>query len=235
MIMRGPRMTLTTHRDLEQGSDEWLQIRTGLITASEMNLILTPTLKAANNEKTRAHVWEIAAQRINGYTEPSFIGENGFRGHADEVIARELYGERVEPIEEVGFYIRDFDGFSIGYSPDGVAVMSNGGIECKSRKMKFQMQTIVENTVPTEHMLQLQTALLVTGWDWVDYVSFCGGMPMWVIRVLPDSVYEAAIIDAVTAFEDKVNEQIAAYHARLDGVDVIETERQDHDVDMVIT
>lgn len=228
-------MTLTTHRDLEQGSDEWLQIRTGLITASEMNLILTPTLKAANNEKTRAHVWEIAAQRINGYTEPSFIGENGFRGHADEVIARELYGERVEPIEEVGFYIRDFDGFSIGYSPDGVAVMSNGGIECKSRKMKFQMQTIVENTVPTEHMLQLQTALLVTGWDWVDYVSFCGGMPMWVIRVLPDSVYEAAIIDAVTAFEDKVNEQIAAYHARLDGVDVIETERQDHDVDMVIT
>lgn len=228
-------MTLTTHRDLEQGSDQWLQVRTGLITASEMNLILTPTLKTANNDKTRAHVWEIAAQRINGYTEPSFIGENGFRGHADEVIARQLYSERVEPLEEIGFYTRDFGAFKIGYSPDGSAVISNGGIECKSRKMKFQTEVIATNTVPTEHMLQLQTALLVTGWDWIDYVSFCGGMPMWIIRVLPDDTYQTAIIDAVTAFEDKVAEQIAAYRDRLAGVELIETERQDHDAEMVIT
>ena len=218
-------MTLTTYRDLEQGTDEWLQLRNGIITASEMNLILTPTLKPANNDKTRAHVWEIAAQRINGYTEPSFIGDNGHRGHADEFIARQLYSERVEPVEEIGFYVRDFGGFKIGYSPDGSAIISNGGIECKSRKMKFQTEVIVKNEVPTEHMLQVQTGLLVTGWDWMDYVSFCGGMPMWVIRVESDPIYQAAIIEAASCFEAKVTEQIAAYTDRLAGVELIETER----------
>ena len=45
------------HTDLVQGSDEWLAARRGILTASEMKLILTPTLKAAINDKTRAHVW----------------------------------------------------------------------------------------------------------------------------------------------------------------------------------
>jgi hypothetical protein len=228
-------MTIETFRDMDQGSEEWLQARNGIITASEMNLILTPTLKASNNEKTRAHVWEIAAQRINGYTEPSFIGSNGYRGHSDEVIARQLYSERVEPLEEVGFYTRDFGAFKIGYSPDGVTVLSNGGIEAKSRLMKFQTEVIVTNEVPTDHKLQIQTGLLVTEWDWMDYVSFCGGMPMWVIRVFPDPVYQAAIIDAATDFEAKVQEQVLAYQDRIAGAVLIETERQSHDVDMVIT
>ena len=62
------------HDDLIQGSDEWHAARCGLLTASEVKLILTPTLKIANNDKTRAHVYEIAAQRITGYTEPSRKG-----------------------------------------------------------------------------------------------------------------------------------------------------------------
>ena len=37
-------MPPTIHPDLVQGSDEWLQARLGLLTASEMKLIVTPTL-----------------------------------------------------------------------------------------------------------------------------------------------------------------------------------------------
>jgi hypothetical protein len=33
--------------DLDQGSELWLKARCGLLTASEMKLILTPTLKIA--------------------------------------------------------------------------------------------------------------------------------------------------------------------------------------------
>ena len=224
----------TYHRNVTQGTDEWMALRTGIITASSMNLILTPTLKTADNDKTRAHVWELAAQRINNYTEPSYVGDHMLRGHADEILARDLYSEHYEPVEQVGFITREIHGVTVGFSPDGVCVLSNGGIECKSRLQKFQTEVIVTNDVPKEHMIQLQVGLFVTGWDWIDYVSYCGGMPMWTIRVTPDATYQAAIETAVVAFDVKVNEVVAAYHARLAGVKVIETERAIHDVDGVI-
>ena len=40
---------ITEHNDFIQGDEAWLQARCGLLTASEMKLILTPTLKTADN------------------------------------------------------------------------------------------------------------------------------------------------------------------------------------------
>jgi len=229
-------MALETYPNVEQGTDEWLALRTGIITASEMNLILTPTLKTTNNEKTRQHVWEIAAQRINNYTEPSYIGDAMLRGHADEIIARDLYSEHIEPVQEVGFFVRDIDGVRVGYSPDGAFPFSNGGIEVKSRVQKYQLQTIATNEVPIEHRLQLQAGLFVTGWDYIDYVSFSGGMPMWIISTKPDPEYQDAIHAAVLDFESKVQDAIDTYHDRLKTAPVIiDTERQNHDMEMIIT
>lgn len=52
------------HHDLEQGSDEWLAARCGIPTASEMKLIVSPTLKPASNDKERAHLYELLAQLL---------------------------------------------------------------------------------------------------------------------------------------------------------------------------
>ena len=71
---------VTYHRDLLQGSESWLQARCGLLTASEMNRILTPTLKAASNDKERAHLFELLAQRITGYVEPHYVTDDMLRG-----------------------------------------------------------------------------------------------------------------------------------------------------------
>lgn len=203
---------ITYHPNVEQGSDEWHALRRGLLTASEMKLILTPTLKTANNDKSRAHVWEIAAQRISGYTEPHYIGDDMLRGWEDEAYARDLYSEKYAPITETtGFVTRDFgDGLIIGYSPDGL-VGDLGLWECKSRRQKFQIETIVTDEVPTEYMLQLQTGLLVTRRDWIDFTSYSGGLPMFVKRVMPDADMQAAILDAARAFEADVQARIATY------------------------
>jgi hypothetical protein len=214
------------HEDLEQGSPEWLAARRGLMTASEMNLVLTPTLKIANNDKTRAHVYEIAAQRITHWTEPSYVGDAMLRGHADEITARDLYSDRYEPVEEKGFITRDFGGFTLGYSPDGCGVVSNMGIECKSRVQKHHIATVITNEVPTEHMLQIQTGLMITGWDYMSYISFCAGLPMWVIHVLPEPVYQDAIMAAAAEFELSVRARVEEYSNRLASCRVlIQTER----------
>jgi len=214
---------ITYHNDLTQGSDEWLEARRGLLTASEMHLILTPTLKIANNDKTRAHVYEIAAQRITGYVEPHYISDDMLRGMNDENIARELYAQNFEPVETVGFITNDEFGCTIGYSPDGV-VPVDGLLELKSRRQKFQVETIIEG-VPSEYVMQTQTALLVTGRKWIDYVSYCGGMPLMPIRVTPNAVIFDAIVTAAKEFESKVQSVIAAYHEKLASNRNIPTER----------
>jgi tetrahydromethanopterin S-methyltransferase subunit B len=215
---------ITHHDDLIQGSDEWLQARCGLMTASEMKLILTPTLKIANNDKTRAHVWELAAQRITGYVEPHYISDDMMRGFDDEVRARDLYSDRYSPVTEAGFITNDQWGFTIGYSPDGL-VGDDGLIECKSRRQKYQVQTISEGKVPAEYMLQIQTGLLVTGRAWLDFISYSGGLPMFVKRVLPDPQIQEAIIDAATYFEGHVADAVQAFHYNCATHDYAPTER----------
>lgn len=220
--------------DVEQGSDEWHDLRRGVLTATGVSAALTPTLKLASNDKLRQHVYEIAAQRISGYTEPSYVSTDMMRGHIDEIKARDLYSEHIAPVGQVGFITRDFGGFTIGYSPDGVGVVGDFGIEIKSRLQKYQIAVVSNNEIPTEHILQLQTGLLVTGWDYIDYISYSGGLPMWIIRCYPSQEYQDAILAAAEVFEEKVSEVMAQYNDRLSGVDIIETQRDEPEGEIYI-
>ena len=208
-------MTIKIHDDLVQGSEEWMAARCGLLTCSEVKLILTPTLKVANNDKTRAHVWELAAQRITNYVEPTYINDAMLRGHEDEIRARLLYEEIYAPVQEAGFVTNDGFGFTIGCSPDGL-VGDDGMIECKSRVQKYQVQTIVEEfrqtgTIPDEFLLQVQSSLLVTERKWCDFLSYSGGLPMVRVRVEADPAIQDAILTAATGFEERVCEAIEDY------------------------
>ncbi|WGM47690.1 hypothetical protein KOAAANKH_02572 [Brevundimonas sp. NIBR10] len=210
---------ITIHDDIPQGGDEWLALRCGLLTASEMKHIVTPTLKAASNEKERTHLYELMAQRITKYVEPSYVSDDMLRGRDDEIEARDLYSQTYAPVTEVGFVTNNRWGFTIGYSPDGL-VGDDGLIECKGRRQKFQIQTIADREVPAEYVLQLQTGLLVSERKWIDFVSYCGGLPMVTIRMWPDPIIQNAIIDAATAFEARLAERMAAY------ANIIATERR---------
>lgn len=214
------------HFDIEQGTPEWLALRCGILTASEINLIMTPTLKVASNDKERAHLFELLAQRVTKYTELSYIGDNALRGHEDEIEARIKYAEHYAPVKECGFITRNLGGIVIGYSPDGL-IGDDGLIECKSRRQKYQVETILADEVPAEYMLQIQTGLLVSGRQWLDFVSYSAGLPMFVKRVLPDDGYRAAIIAAACAFEDRLQLALSRYQSALKSMPtLINTERK---------
>ena len=222
-------MSVTYHRDLIQGSDAWHKARCGLITGSEVKLLLTPTLKQANNDKSRAHLWELAAQRISNYVEPSYIGDDMLRGHEEEFYARQLYAEHHAPVEECGFVTNDEWGFTLGCSPDGL-VGDDGMIECKSRRQKYQIQTIVENwrsgTVPDDYILQVQTGLMVTRRKWCDLVSYSGGLPMMPMRVERDAEICAAIEEACRNAEEKIAAIVEDFFAAVEERKLIPTERR---------
>jgi hypothetical protein len=223
--MDAERAALTVHVDMIQGSDEWFEARRGLLTASEMNLCLTPGLKIAANEKTRAHVYEIAAQRISGFVEPHYVSDDMLRGQEDEAFSVMAYEGAFGLTKACGFMVRDFGDCRIGYSPDRL-VGCHGLIECKSRRQRFQVETLAAQAVPPEYVLQCQTGLLVSGREWLDFVSYSGGLPMAVIRVEPDPVMQDAILAATRAFEVKVQEVIAQFHHGVRTLRTVPTERR---------
>lgn len=212
--------------ELIQGSEEWFAARLGLLTASEMHLILTPTLKAAANEKERKHLYELLAQRVTRYVEPSYVGDDMLRGIEDEVDAKLLYSEKYAPVTDMGFVTNDEWGFTIGYSPDGL-VGDDGQVEFKSKKQKLHVETVLGGVVPVEHMLQVQTGLLVTGRKWCDFGSYCGGLPFFVARAFPDDAIHDAIINAAEAFEQRLSEKLIQYERAVAGL--IPTERKKYE------
>lgn len=212
---------LTTYAELTQGSDEWLEARRGLVTASVVGKLLTPTLKVAANDTSRALTLTLFAERITGQIEDVFVSADMERGTDDEPFARDLYAEHHAPVTQVGFMRRDFAGYSVGWSPDGL-VSTDGAIEIKSRKPVKQINTILNDEVPTENMAQLQAALLVSGRDWIDYVSYAEGLPLYVKRVEPQQDWFDAITCAAEDLEANIVDLTARYNAAIDGLPVAE-------------
>lgn len=195
-------MSLTIHDDLIQGSDEWLQARAGVLTASIVGQLITPSkVQVSKSDTARAVMETLLAERITGTVESLFVTADMQRGQDEEPFARDLYAEHTgRTVTETGFMVRTIDGHKLGMSPDGL-VGEMGGIEIKSRRHKKHLRTILTDSVPPENMAQVQCALLVSGRQWWDYVSFSAGMPLHVIRVEPDERWQNAIVEALVEYE----------------------------------
>lgn len=210
-------MTLIELPDLEQGTPEWHDQRRGIVTASVVGKLITPkTVKPASNDESRGLAALLTAERITGYTDPTYRSADMWNGVEGEPRAVEVYNDHIAPVTTTGFMVRDDWGFRIGYSPDGL-VGDDGLVEVKTRRQKQQLQTVLAGEVPAENMAQLQCGLLVSGRAWIDYVSYCGGMHLYTKRVYPDPGWFEAIIAAVSIFEDTAAVMTANYNTAVEG------------------
>lgn len=219
-------MSLLIHDEFVQGSEAWLEARRGMMTASTVGQLITAkTARPANNDTSRALTMSLIAERLAGFCDDIYVSRDMERGTLDEPYARDIYAANYAPVDTCGFMVEDKWGFQIGYSPDGL-VGDTGLIEIKSRKPKVQLQTILNDQVPPANMAQLQCGLLVSGREWIDYVSYCSGMPLYVKRVLPDEQWQTTIVAVTAAFEDTARVLTAAYETATKNMPP--TERIDH-------
>ena len=133
------------------------------------------------------------------------------RGTMLEPHARDLYAEHYAPVEEVGFIRLDTERYAIGYSPDGL-VAHDGLIEIKSPGPKEHLRTVLADIQPTVYDWQLQVGLFATGRSWIDFVSYCPGMDLYVKRVYPNPEAFETIDTAVTNAENQIRGMLHTYY-----------------------
>lgn len=180
-----------------------------------------PDLVVATGDVAQGLIATKAAERITGWTEETPMTPDMWRGVEAEPVARDFYSGHHREAVEYGFMRRDGKGWTLGYSPDGL-VGDDGLIEIKAPRQKNHLRTILADEVPDQYVPQCQAALLVSGRKWVDFISYVGGMPFYVKRVLPDPRWHKAIIAAAEAFEASVTALVADYNKRVEGLPVPE-------------
>ena len=161
-------------------------------------------LAPATGSTVDALTFGLAAERITGIVEPIYVNADMQRGHDEEPRARDYYTEHHAPATEYGFMVRELDdGTRVGFSPDGI-VGDDGLIEVKAPRQKTHLRTILAGSAPVEHMAQMQCGMWVSGRDWCDFISFYGGMPVFVERVHASTEWATAIEAVARRFEQQV-------------------------------
>lgn len=207
-------MGLEIYEELEQGSDAWLEARRGLLTASQIKLILTPKGMRYSPKKSKGLLATLAAQRISGVIESEFVSNHMLRGSIDEVEAKLLYALKYNETQEIGFVTNDKWGFKLGFSPDAF-VGDDGLIECKSRLHKYQVETILSNSVPEEYLPQIHMGMMVSERKWCDFVSYSAGLPMFVQRVYASKTVKDKLLDAAEKFHNDMDKLMYEYEQKL--------------------
>lgn len=199
------------HITAAQNSPEWHAARLGRLTASTAADLLTAKLAVTDNATSRALCNRIAMERSTGQTEDKFETFAMTRGHEMEPVAKAYYSEHIAPVTDCGLFVSELaPGITVGASPDGL-VGDDGLVEVKTRSHRYHFETILSGAVPAEYLPQIQTQLLVTGRAWVDFISFCPGLPLFVKRVYPDAAFQAVLIEAFTKAEERIGQTVADY------------------------
>lgn len=182
--------------DCEQGSPEWYAARLGIPTASEFS-----TVMAKGEGKTRRkYMMTLIGERLTGEIADSYSNGHMERGKIMEAEARDLYAFHtdLEPTR-VGF-IRNGDK---GCSPDSL-VTTNGMSEIKTKLPHLQLEVVLADRLPPEHVGQCQGALWVAEREWIDFVSYWPKLPLFVKRVYRDEDYIKRLASEVAAFNDEM-------------------------------
>lgn len=195
--------------DCEQNSDEWIRARVGVVTAS----CFKDVLAKGQGITRRKYMLSVLGERISGRVfEDRYSNAAMERGHALEEEARQEY--RIETgieVDRVGFMRRG----DVGCSPDGV-IANDGLQEIKTKLHHLHLECILKDRVPTEHTAQIQGALWVSARQWLDFVSYSPGLPLFVKRVYRDEKYIATLaveVDQFLAELAELQKQVTKYKA----------------------
>lgn len=190
--------------NVKQGSEAWLKLRLGLVSASRFKDIMTNSRSKTDPFSTtaRSYMLELIAEILTG-EQKTVKGPALDWGTNNEKNAQVEYAfEQGVTVEEKGICLADDK--LVGASPDGF-VGEYGGLEIKCPyNSANHIATVIAGEMPKEHMPQVQGNLWVNDRLWWDFVSYDpridGEGRLFIQRISRDEGYIAKLEEKITAF-----------------------------------
>jgi hypothetical protein len=182
--------------ECDQGSDAWFAARMGIPTSSKF-----ATVMAKGQGKTRSdYMRKLAGEILTGQPMEHYSNQDMERGHEQEPEARKLYAFMHDCEPQIVGFIRNGNK---GGSPDSL-IGKDGGLEIKSAAAHVQVERLLLNRVPPEHVAQVQGNIWIAEREWWDFVSYCPKLPLLTVRAYRDEDYIKKLATAVDEFNDEL-------------------------------
>jgi len=198
--------------DVEQNSDEWFELRKGLLTSSKFSVVMANEDKAFGEPAKKLAV-KIALEIEKGERiESEFTSKEMERGHELEPLADERYQfETFNTTLNGGFF--KHEKILIGGSPDRRIENQNKITEIKSVIYTTQNLTIKRAKEDPSYKWQYQGNIWLSESESLDFISFC-----------PECTYKNQIFICEVMRDDKM---INSLEKRInDFFELVEKERQ---------
>jgi hypothetical protein len=180
----------------EQSTPEWYAARLGIPTASRFKDVL-----AKGEGKTRKrYMLDLAGERLTGDPCEGYTNAHMERGKVMEDEARDLYMFMTDAECRCVGFVRNGDK---GASPDSL-IGDKGMLEIKTKLPALQIECILADKLPSEHVAQVQGALWVAEREWLDFVSYWPRLPLFVKRVYRDEPYIQNLAAEVARFNSEM-------------------------------
>jgi hypothetical protein len=194
------------HINVQQGTDEWLQARLGVLTASNFSKFITGGGKPS--AQAEGEINKLIAERITGQRADIFTTPWMERGTELEPKARELFEFMTNhSVNQVGLIL--MDDYQIGCSPDGI--IGSAGLEIKCPAPATHVKWLRAGTLPEEHKAQVQGSMAVTGFDTWYFMSFNELIEPLVLCIERDQSYIDKLQALLIAAEQTINEEVKKY------------------------
>jgi putative phage-type endonuclease len=195
--------------NVEQGSDEWLKARLGVITASEFHKIITPS--GSKSASANEYMGKLIAEHLTGEQQDNYCSSDMDRGNELEPKAR-LFFEVIKGVmvEKVGMVYKDSNK-NIACSPDGLLYSSdngfdfyckNEGLEIKCPKLANHISYVIDNKMPKKYIPQVQGSIWTTGADGWWFMSYHPDYKPLIVFVERDNEYIKKMEKIILSFSE---------------------------------
>jgi putative phage-type endonuclease len=197
---------MIVYREMEQRSEEWLQLRLGTITGTR--------LKDVFKSNNLSLIDELIAEELTGLVPPPvFVNDAMQRGIDLEPVAMDLYIKENFVEVETPAFVRHSDIEFLGFSPDGLVKEGDkyiGGVEIKCPSSKKHIEYIRINRIPNEYKYQILSYFINTEVDYVDFISYDDRVtvkPFHCVRVTREDYQEEIdkTVEGINKFNEKRN------------------------------
>lgn len=196
-------MTTSVIHNVDQRSEEWLKLRSGIPTASQFDQLVTPGFKVKEGLGPESYLAATLAEKWYGGPLPdqytSFAMDQGTMLEDEAIPWFEF--EFDTKVQQVGFVT--CEGGKIGCSPDGLIGVDNG-LELKCPAIHTHAKYLLRGEVPKDYLAQIHGAMFVTGRPKWTFVSYCRNFPTLVLEVQRDEKIQSVISEALASFLAKM-------------------------------